>query len=57
VRGVVLACVSDQDGPLLDGVALGAVGGAHVDAVLVVEAPADGVAFNHEVAHGERALV
>lgn len=54
---MVLAGVPDQDGALLDGMTLGAVGGAHVDAVLVVEAPADGVAFNHEVAHGERGWV
>lgn len=51
---VVLAGVANEDGSLLDGVALGAVGRAHVDAVLVVEAPADGVALNDEVAHGSR---
>lgn len=53
VRRVVLAGVAHEHGALLHGVALGAVGGAHVDAVLVVEAPADGVALDDEVAHGE----
>lgn len=51
LRGVVVAGVSDEDGLLLDVVAPGAVGGAHIDAVLVIEAPADRVAFDDEVAH------
>lgn len=47
VRRMVLAGVSHEDGPLLDRVALGAVCRAHIDAVLVVDAPADGVEFDH----------
>jgi hypothetical protein len=51
--GVVLAGVPDEDGLLLDGVAPGAVGGAHIDAVLVVEAAAGGIALDDDVAHGD----
>jgi hypothetical protein len=55
VRRVVLAGVPNEDGPLLHGVAMSAVGRAHVDAMLVVEAPAEGVALDDEVAHSETA--
>ena len=55
VRGVFLAGVAHEDGPLLYRMALRAICGAHVDAVLVVEAPADRVPFDDEVAHLEGA--
>lgn len=41
----------DQHGLLLDFMAVLAVGGAGVDGVLVVDAFADGVAFDDSVAH------
>lgn len=53
VVGVVPAQVADEDGLLLYGVALLVGGGTHVDAVLVVDAAADRVAFDETVAHGD----
>ena len=48
---MLLAGVPDEDRPLLYRVALRTICGAHIDAVLVVEAPADRVPFDDEVAH------
>jgi hypothetical protein len=55
VHRVFLAGVADQNGSLLYGVALRSIRGTHVDTVLVVEAPADRVSFDDEVAHREGA--
>jgi hypothetical protein len=52
---VSLAGVADEDGLLLYWVALRTICGAHIDAVLVVEASADRVSFDDEVAHLEGA--
>jgi hypothetical protein len=52
---VFLAGVADKDGLLLYWMALGAICGAHIDAVLVVETPADRVSFDDEVTHSEGA--
>lgn len=54
VRRVYLASIAHENRPLLHRMALGTVGRTHIDAVLVVEAPADRVAFDHEVAHDDR---
>ena len=52
VISVCVTGVSNQDRSLLDWMALCAVCCAHVDAVFVVEAAADRVSFDDEVAHG-----
>lgn len=51
--GVVPAQVADENGLLLYAVALLVGGGAHVDAVLVVDTAADGVALDETVTHGD----
>lgn len=43
--------ISNKDRPLLNSVPLGSVGGAHIDVVFVVDASADRVLFDDEVAH------
>lgn len=50
---MVTAEVADEDGLFLNPVALLVGGRAHVDAVLVVEAPTDGVSFDDSIAHLE----
>ncbi|OBT53070.1 hypothetical protein VE04_07982 [Pseudogymnoascus sp. 24MN13] len=51
--GVVPAQVADENGLLFYAVALLVGGGAHVDAVLVVDTAADGVALDETVTHGD----
>lgn len=46
-----LAGVADEDGPLLYWVALRTICGAHIDAVLVVETPADRESLDNDIAH------
>lgn len=50
-----LAGIANENGPLLYWMALRTICGAHIDAVLVVEAPTDRVSFDDEVAHLEGA--
>ena len=51
MRGMVIAGISNENCPLCYSVSRGAIRSAHVDAVLVVETPADGVSLNHDIAH------
>lgn len=52
-----IAGVSHQHRFLLDGVTLRAICGAHINTVLVVEASADRVPLDDEIAHGERRVL